>query len=207
MVQQDELRDYSLTVIGEAIAQKVINCHHLAEVLTLHEAFWFEHDVSGIPEYLFGRIGLLRDSTLVADTQEHVLSGLQAFVGLIEDADLLKIITPFYNLNFINRLDVFASKDKEWHLIVTEEVLQRAIMDAKHPNVKALLQSQGQIRVRREDPRLFFVSTGEAIALALANVRGLLDYSTLLVSRGSDAITWGRELFRYYNDRSEKVVL
>jgi predicted transcriptional regulator len=57
MVQQDELRDYSLTVIGEAIAQKVINCHHLAEVLTLHEAFWFEHDVSGIPEYCLVALG------------------------------------------------------------------------------------------------------------------------------------------------------
>jgi predicted transcriptional regulator len=110
------------------------------------------------------------------------LSGLQAFVGLIEDADLLKIITPFYNLDFVNRLDVIASKDKEWHLIVTEEVLQRAIMDAEHPNVKALLQGKGQIRVLREDPKLFFVSTGDAIALALEYVRGLLDYSTLLVS-------------------------
>jgi predicted transcriptional regulator len=52
MVRQDELRDYPLTVIGEAIVQKVIDCHHLVEVVTLHETSWFEHDVSGIPKYL-----------------------------------------------------------------------------------------------------------------------------------------------------------
>jgi predicted transcriptional regulator len=135
------------------------------------------------------------------------LSGLHTFIGLIEGADLLRIITPFYNSNFVDRLDVFASKDKEWHLIVTEEVLQSAIVDEGRPNVNALLRGEGQIRVVRQDPKLFFVDTGEAIALALSNVKGQLDYATLLVSRGSDAITWGRELFRYYEERSERVVL
>jgi predicted transcriptional regulator len=179
----------------------------LAEVLTWYEAFWFEHDVSGVPNHLFARIGSLRDSTLVADEHEQVLSGVEAFVRLIEDSDLIKIITPFYSTDFIDRLVVFASKDKEWHIIVTEEVLQCAIIDAEHPNVKGILEGEGQIYVIRQDPKLFFVSTGRAIALALSTIGGQLDYSTLLVSRGRDAITWGKELFRYYEERSEKVVL
>jgi predicted transcriptional regulator len=149
----------------------------------------------------------LQDSNLITDTREHVLSGIETFIALIEGTDVVYLITPFYSLDFVTRLDVFASKDIEWHLIVTEEVIRRALMDAENRNVKAILRGEGEIRVIRQDPKLFFVSTGDEIALALAYVTGQLDYSTLLVSRGSDAITWGTGLFSYYNNRSEPVVL
>lgn len=205
LVEQDELREYSLTVIGKALVQKVIDRHRSAHVLTSHEAFWFEHDLSGIPDDLFSRIGLLQDSDLVADGQAQVLRGLTTFTALIEDADLLKIITPFYSLRFVDRLDVFASKGKEWHFIVTDDVLQSAMMDEEHLNVKALLHGNAEFRVVQQDPKLFFASADDAIALALATVKGQLDYSTLLVCRGSDATAWGRELFDYYYERSVVV--
>jgi len=205
LVEQDEQRDYALTVTGKALAQNVIDCLDLAHVLTSHEAFWFEHDVSGIPDYLFSRVGLLRDSTLVADAQGQILKGLRTVAALAQEAQLLEIITPFYSLEVIDRLEVFASKDKRWHIIVTEEVLQHAIKDEEHPYVKALLNGRANLRVVRHDPKLFFVSTGDAVALALSNANGQLDYSTLLTSRGSGAVTWGQELFRYYREQSERV--
>jgi predicted transcriptional regulator len=146
MVEEDELRDYSLTIFGKLLAEKVIDCHRLADVLTSFEAFWFEHDISGIPDYLFSRIGSLQDSNLITDTREQVLSGIETFIALIEGTDVVYLITPFYSLDFVNRLDVFASKDIDWHLIVTEEVMRRALTDAANPNVKAVPR-------RRRNPR------------------------------------------------------
>jgi predicted transcriptional regulator len=208
LVEEDDLRNYSLTVIGKALSQKVMECERLSEVLTAHEAFWFEHDVSGIPDYLFSRIGLLRNSVLVADGQGQVLRGLTTFIELIQQAHVLKIITPFYSTEFVDRLGVFTSKDKVWSFIVTEEVLQSAFIDEEeHANVKAMLQGDAEFRVLRQDPKLFFCSTGDAIMLALANTKGQLDYSTLFISRGHEPMAWGRELWHFYTERSEPVVI
>ena len=48
LVRQDVRRDYYLTAIGRALVQKVIDCRCMAEALTLCEAFWVDHDVSGL---------------------------------------------------------------------------------------------------------------------------------------------------------------
>ncbi|MHC1574000.1 MAG: hypothetical protein ACXQTJ_06120, partial [Candidatus Syntropharchaeales archaeon] len=62
IVLQDEGRNYGLTRIGEIVASNLINFTNALDVLKKHESFWLEHDISGIPEHLLGKIGCLSDS-------------------------------------------------------------------------------------------------------------------------------------------------
>ncbi len=207
MVQQDVKRDYSLTVIGRALVQKVIDCHCMAEVLTIHEAFWSNHDVSGIPNHLFNRIGALRDSTLVVNTQEHILKASDTFVALLREGDVLELVTSFYSPDLIKRIYRSVSDKKAAFLVMTNEVLQRTIADIGSPRIKQILQEGATINVVKRDPKLLFVFTGNTVALGLAHPDGPIDFSQLLTSRSSDALDWGRDLFHYYLRWSESVAL
>lgn len=206
LVQQDSQRDYSLTVVGRALIQKVIDCHGMAEVLTLHEAFWFDHDISGIPDDLLNHLGSLRDSTLITGTPE-IFRASRTFAGLMEEGDALELITSVYSPEMITRLDDFISNKKAVSFVLTDDVLQRSIRDLGRDRVKQLLQEGVKIRVIRHDPKLAFVSTGKALGLCFAHTNGSFDYSQLLTSRSAQAIAWGRELFSFYVERSKSVSL
>ena len=206
-VREDVGREYFLTPIGRTVVRKVLDLRDIAETFALHEAFWLEHDVTGIPDYLFDRIGSLRNSELVIDTPVDLFGALHAFAELIEERDMLELITPIYVPEVAKRLGGLTSDLRDVHFVVTEEVLQSALEEAAYPHVKNLLQGDIKVYVVRWDPKLIFAFTGKAIGLALAHVDGPIDYSKLLISRSGEAIEWGRELFRYYVQLSESAVL
>ena len=56
------------TAIGRGAARKILNFRSAMAALMKHEAFWFEHDLSGIPDHMFDKIGALRDASLIVGT-------------------------------------------------------------------------------------------------------------------------------------------
>ncbi len=207
MVQQNAHRDYALTVIGRALVQKVIDCRCMAETLALHEAFWSEHDVSGIPDHLFNRIGALRESALVVDSQDRVLRASDTAVALVKEGDVLELVTPVYSAVFLTRLFTFIANKKVAYLIMTDDVLHLAIDDIGKDRAAQALKGGVKINVMKHDPRLFLVLTADTMALSLPFPDGTLDFSQLLTSKSSEALEWGRELFHYCLRWSENAAL
>ncbi len=207
MVKQDKQRHYSLSVVGRVLVQKVIDCRRTAEMLTLQEAFWFDHDVSGIPDYLLHSLASLHDSVIVTSPQEHILRAFDTFITLMEEGDELELITHIWHPELVNRLTSLFSHKKTASFVVTDDVLQRALSDFGIDYVKQLLRDGATIYITKRDPRLVFGFAGNAMALGLASADGPPDFSQLLTSRNSEAIAWGRGLFRFYVERSKRVSL
>ncbi len=207
MVKQDTRSEYSLTVIGRAMVQKVMECRCMAEVLTLHEVFWSQHDVSGIPSHWFNELGMLRDSTLVTSTQQDILKAYDTFVALMQEGNRLKLISSVYSPELVKRLDAIIPNKKVTYFVITDDVWQRAVRETGSEYVERLVREGLRISIIAHDPKFALVSTNSAMGLALFDSEGSLDYSQLLVSRSNEAVMWGRELFYYYLERSESITL
>jgi predicted transcriptional regulator len=197
-VRQDRMREYELTPIGRSAVRKVIDFRCAMEVLKKHEAFWSAHDLRGIPDHIFDRIGSLRDATLVTGTPPDVFKPMHRFVELLRDSTVIRLVSPVYvpEIDAIV-LEKFASEETRMELVLTEAVLGHLI-DKLHTRLKEARDKRLKLRVLHDDPKLVLVITDRFTALALYRVDGTFDYSSLLMSENPEAIAWSQQLFDYY---------
>jgi len=206
-VREDANRYYFLTVIGKTVARKVIDFYETTGTLLKYETFWLEHDLSGIPDYLFDRIGALRDSTLVVDTELDPFKAYHSFVVYLEKSSTLELIASVSAPDPLSLFGEFVVGHKHIELVATEPVLDYAIEELGQARVKEALRAGHKLYVLRHDPKLVFAVADHVIILILFRLDGRFDYSAALTSESPEAIAWGHEMFRHYVELSESVTL
>ena len=206
LVRQDRVRQYGLTTIGRSAVREVIDFRRVMEVLTKHEAFWSEHDLSGIPDHIFDQIGSLRDATLIMGTPPDIFKAMRRFVELLQDSTIVRLVSPVYipNIEAIV-LDKFVSAELRIELLLTDEVLRHFIGEAENVSLKEAREIYLKLRVLREDPKLVLVVTDRFMALALYRTDGTFDHSSTLTSEDPEAIAWSRQLYDHYVIESDDI--
>jgi predicted transcriptional regulator len=206
-IRQDLERNYLVTPIGRSAARKVIDFQDAMAVLMKNEAFWSEHDISGIPDRLFDTIGSLRDAGLIAGTPPDIFKALRHFVDLFRDSKVVKMVSPFY-IQDIGQLALqqFA-RQQHVELVLTHEVSRHLIDEIGRERLSKACSGHLALYEIRENPKLVLVVTDTFMALALHRLDGTFDYSYALTSQNKDAIAWGQELFEYHIASSYSVVL
>ena len=208
LVRQDRMRRYVVTPIGRVAARKVIDFRRAMEVLKKHEAFWSEHDLGGIPDDVFDRIGSLRDATLISGVPTDLFKAMRRFVDLLQDSPLLSLVSSIYipNIDAIV-LEKFASEETRIELVLTEAVLQHFIDEAERTRLKETRGKHLTLRMLHDDPKLVLVVTDRFMALAVYRADGTFDYSSILMSENLEAIAWSKQLFDHYVSVSAEVTL
>jgi predicted transcriptional regulator len=204
-VCQDEARAYGLTAIGRVVTRKAADFFSATEVLLRHEAFWAEHDVSGIPDALFDRIGALRDSTLVGGCEFDPFDAYRRFVTILKTSSTLELISSVSAPDPCFLFDELCGKHIE--SVLTEPVFRHAREELGDARVKKALNEGHKLYVARYDPKLVFAVTDDATVLLLCRLNGAFDFATALTSRSPQALEWGHEMFRRYVAVSERVAL
>jgi predicted transcriptional regulator len=204
LVREDAQRNYSLTAIGKAAVHKLIDFFETTGAFVKYETFWLEHDLSGIPAHLFDRIGALRDSTLIVDTELDPFKASHSLVALLEKSPTVELIASVSAPDPHILFGEFAL-GKRIELVVTEPVLHHLIEELGQERVKEALLAGHKLYVLRHDPRLVFAVAHHIIVLLLYHLDGGFDYSAALTSESPEAIAWGHDLFRHYVDLSESV--
>jgi predicted transcriptional regulator len=207
LVRQDRTRRYGLTPVGRSTVRKVIDIRRAMEVLKKHDAFWSEHDLSGIPDHIFDQIGSLRDATLVTGTPPDVFKAMRRFVELLQDCTVMRLVSPIY----IPEIDAIVlekcASENRIKLVLTEPALRHLVDDALPASVKEEHGKRLTLRVLRDDPKLVMAVTDRLMALALYHTYNSFDYSSMLTSENPEAIAWGQQLFDHYVSVSADVVL
>lgn len=208
LVRQDRMRQYEVTPIGRAAARKVIDFRRAMEVLKKHEAFWSEHDLGGIPDHVFDRIGSLRDATLISGVPTDLFKAMRRFIDLLQDSPLVRLVSPIYipNIDAIV-LEKFASEETRIELVLTEAVLHHFIDEAERTRLKETRGKHLTLRMLHDDPKLVMVVTDRFMALAVYRADGTFDYSSILMSENLEAIAWSKQLFDHYVSVSAAVTL
>jgi predicted transcriptional regulator len=207
IIRQDTNRNYMVTPLGRSAARKVLDFQGAMAVLMRDEAFWFEHDMGGIPDHLFDKIGSLRDATLIVGTPTDIFKALRHFVELFRDSKVVKLVSPFYIQDIGELVLEQFARQQHVALVLTDEVSHHLIDEIGRERLSKARSENLELYETRDNPKLVLVVADAFMALALYRLDGAFDYSYTLTSQDTEAIAWGQELFEYHVASSESVVL
>lgn len=116
---QDQDKKYALTNTGKIISLKLSDFSDAA--LKKHERFWLEHDMSGIPVHLMGKIGWLKDSVLFTDTELDIFKVHSNFINLLKDAKEIKGFSTIFVPEFATLFEeLIQEKNVTWKKSILE---------------------------------------------------------------------------------------
>ena len=203
---QDKDKNYALTTIGRIITLKLVDFSDAAEVLKKHERFWLEHDLGGIPDHMMEKIGWLKDSVLIKNTETEIFKVHSNFINLLRNAKEIKGVSPFFIPEFaILFEELMFEKNTDIQLLLTREVYEKIDKEI----IKKIFANKNlkfKLYILKGNVTVAFTVTDYFLSLGFFHIDGSYDFSTDLLSYNKKAIDWGSELFEYYVKLSEKVV-
>ena len=208
VTHQDEKRNYLLTNIGEIVTRKFEELNATITALSKHREFWLDHDLSDIPEHLLDKIGYLADSAIVSSTATDLFSVFNSFFMLLENSKEIRGISPIFigdmTALFIRLVD---KKIDPIELIFTPDVLEATLKTADRKDIGNALKKNLKIFKIEKQPNFAATVTDYFLFIGFFKPDGQFDWSHGLMSYSPDALEWGRELFAYYVEKTEPVVL
>jgi predicted transcriptional regulator len=200
---------YQLSQLGELKLNQVLEFMKSMKLTKDFEDLWLNHDLTGIPDDFINDMGVLRDSGMVRSDNKDVFKPYTEFYKVINNANRIKGVTPFFNPADYDLFNSISKKDVKIDLITTDEVLQQIV---KMTNFKDLLKEintlfKHNLTFWRYDGEITigFTVTDQCISLGLLNENGSYDQNRDLINRSDEAREWGERLFDYYLSKSEKV--
>ncbi|WP_340820622.1 winged helix-turn-helix domain-containing protein [Methanolobus sp. WCC4] len=217
----------TLTTMGKVIVR---NMEDLLMTLEAHEKYrnyWLKHDLKPIPEELLYRIGELVNCDICEPQMPDIFEQQEDMLQRINGSEKIMAFVPVHHPAQLIIYSGLMEKGSVIDLIMTEDVY-RIIRGEVPQNLNILLTDNPIFESLREEyekeiENLFsdersniFVYKGQVrplnlivsdrfFSMALPGNFGKYDGTTISSSEGS-AISWGKELFAHYKERSERIM-
>ena len=208
VTRQDEKRNYLLTNIGEIVTRKFKEINATITALSEHRQFWLDHDLSDIPEPLLDKIGYLADSHILSSTATDLFSVFNAFFTLLENSKEIRGISPIFigdmTTLFIKLVD---KKIDPIELIFTPDVLDATLKTAPKKELENALKKNLKLLKIEKQPNFAATVTDYFFFIGFFKPDGQFDWSSGLLSYSPEALAWGQELYAYYVEKAEPVIL
>ncbi len=206
LIFKDRDKNYALTNIGRITAFKILDFGNAAEVLYKYERFWLEHDMSGIPQSMITKIGLLKDSTLIENTSTDIFKVHTNFIDLLKNAKEIRGVSPFFIPEFASLFkELITEKNLDIHLILTKEVYSK--LDKEF--LKKICFNNNykfKLNIINQNVKVGLTVTDYFLSIGFCLNDGTYDFSKDLISYNKEACAWGKELFDYYSRLSGKDI-
>jgi predicted transcriptional regulator len=207
ITSQDEKHNYLLTNIGEIITRKFEEINVSITALSQNREFWLNHDLSAIPKHLLDKISCLADSSVLSSTPTDLFKTFSTFYTLLGNAKEIRGFSPFFIEDLTNQFLKLVAKGIDIELIFTPDVLDATLRAAPRKELEEALKEN--LKIFKLEPQLNFASTVTDYFLSLAFFKPheTFDWSNMLLSYSPEALQWGQELFAYYVEKAEPVIL
>ena len=206
LVHQDEKRNYSLTNIGEIVVRQLDEIELAILTLSRDGQFWLDHDLSDIPKPLLDKIGYLADSTLITSTPTDLFKSFSTLYMLLRNSKEIRAISPIFADDMVNQFTKLAAKNIDIELIFTPGVLEATLRTADKEELEKALEKNLKLFKIELQPNFACTVTDYFFILGFFK-DGSFDWSNALLSYTPEALEWGKELFTYYVEKTEPVIL
>jgi predicted transcriptional regulator len=207
VTRQDEKRNYLLTNIGEIVTRKFAEVNATITALSHDREFWLDHDLSGIPKHLLDKIGSLADSTIRSSPPTDLFSVFNVLFTLLGNSKEIYGIQPFFIEDLTIQLIKLAHKNIEIQLIVTPGVLDAILRTADRKELENAVKNKLKLFKIESQPNVAATVTDYFLLFGFFGPDGQFDWSHGLLSYNPNALAWGQELFAYYVEKAEPVIL
>ncbi|MGB9213330.1 MAG: winged helix-turn-helix domain-containing protein, partial [Halobacteriota archaeon] len=207
VTHQDEKRNYSLTNIGEIVTRKFEELNAAITTLSQNKEFWLDHDLSDIPKHLLDKIGSLADSTVLTSTPTDLFKSFSTLYTLLQNSKEIRAISPIFVEDMTAQFVKLVDKNIDIELIFTPDVLDATLRSADRKGLEKALESNLKLFKTENQPNFACTVTDYFLILGFFRPDGSFDWSTALLSYSPEALEWGQELFAYYVEKTEPIIL
>ena len=207
VTRQDEKRNYLLTNIGEIVTRKFAEVNATITALSHHKEFWLARDLGDIPKPLLDKIGSLADSEIVSSTAADLFGVFNTFFKLLENSKEIRSIPSSFIGDTTTLLIKLVDKNIDIKLIFTPDVLNATLKAADSKDLAAALKKNLKIFKIEKQPNFAATVTDYFFFIGFFKPDGQFDWSNGLLSYSPDALEWGKELYAYYVEKAERVIL
>ena len=205
IVQKGDL--YRLSIIGDILVKKTRPLLDAASTFEDNDSFWSHRKLDSIPFHLLKRIGDLKESQLVEPELTHGFDLFPEMINHFTGSSKVMLLFSYFHPQIPSFSLELAKKDVKVQLIFSRGSFDRFSGDFRDTGEKILVKKNASIFVHAgsplEIPALIAISEN-ALLLGFFNEKGRFEGQYIL-SFEPRALIWGRELFEYYIERSEKV--
>ncbi|AKB19148.1 MULTISPECIES: winged helix-turn-helix domain-containing protein [unclassified Methanosarcina] len=198
---------YCLSIIGNILVKKTRLLLDTASVFEENDYFWSYRKLDSVPFHLLKRIGEIKRSQLVELKLTHGFDLFPELINHFIGSSKVMLLFSYFHPQIPSFSLELAKKDVKVQLILSRGSFDRFSGDFRDTGEKILEKKNASIFVRSgsplESPSLIAISEN-ALLIGFFNKKGQFEGQCLL-SFEPCALIWGKELFEYYLERSEKI--
>lgn len=196
---------YSLSEIGEVIAENMQPLLNTIEVLEENAEYWKSHDLDSIPAFLLERIDELEHFEVLEPDIGHLAETPKI---LLENIFCSKEIMTFSSYTHPEAPFIYsqlAEKGIEVTLCITQNVAERLFLSYRDETKKLFKVNKTKLFIlRKPAPIPSIIVTDRILALKLFEKDGKLR-DRIVLCFGERALRWGKDLFRYCVETAEPL--
>ncbi len=203
IVQEKNL--YMLSEIGKIVADKMKPLLDTISVLEENADYWADRDMSEIPSFLLRRINELGHCTLIEPQIDHMFELIPGYIENAEKAKRLEAAIPYFHPLFPSFYLKIAENGASVSLILPETILKRWVEDYKEQTEKFIKMENTKLFVCTDCERIPAITAADNfMAIALFPKNAVFDRKYVICFEPG-ALAWGKELYDYYEQRSERI--
>ncbi len=201
------LEDNGTFRLSDLASPIVKNLKALMKSLTFLEDsidYWTKHDLTPIPDFLLLRLEELGHFELIEPEIESMFDISQVYLENIRKSkEIFTFFSVFHPASPSIHAEL-AKKGSKLSLCMTEPVAERFFIEYPPESKKLLETRNANTLICRKKVNLpVFTVSDRFMAIRFSDKRGNLGWP-LIISYEEGALEWGRELYRYYENVSDK---
>jgi predicted transcriptional regulator len=203
VVQEKNL--YKLSEIGKVVVEKMKPLVDTLAVLEENADYWADREMSEIPPFLLRRINELGHCTIIEPPVDHMFEMISEYVKNVRMAKKLEAAIPYFHPLFPSFYLEIAEKGISISIVLPEYVLKRWVEDYREQTEQYLKKENAKLFVCRDCERIpAIVAADNFMAMALFPKSTVFDRKYVICFEPG-ALAWGKELYDYYEQRSEQI--
>jgi predicted transcriptional regulator len=203
VVQEKNL--YKLSEIGRVVVEKMKPLVDTLAVLEENTSYWAEREVNEIPPFLLQRISELGRCTIIEPQVDYMFEMIPEYVRNVRMAKELRVAISYFHPLFPSFFLEIAEKGIPISLILPESILKRWVEDYREQTEQYLKKENAKLFVCTDCERIPAIAAADNfMAMALFPKNTVFDRKYVICFE-PDALAWGKELYDYYEQRSEQI--
>lgn len=204
LIQQKE-RDYSLTEIGEVIAESISQVERNIHVFNQELKFWSEHRIESIPKDFRLRLYELGNYQIIRSTTTDILRPQNEYLKNLLEAKMFKGVSSVLHPQYPKYVIDLANKGVPVSVILTRELF-KVINEEFGKSLKRWINyDNANIFICDKNIKFSFSVTDFFLSMRLFLKDDTYDFYQNIISFDKSAVKWGEDLFGYYELQSKKV--
>ena len=203
IIQEKNL--YRLSEIGKIVADKMKPLLDTVSVLEENADYWADRDMSEIPPFLLRRINEFGHCTLIEPQIDRIFELIPGYIDYAEKATRLEAAIPYFHPLFPSFYLKIAENGVSVSLILPETILRRWVDDYREQTEKFLKIECSKLFVCTDCERIPAITSADNfMAIALFPKNAVFDRKYVICFEPG-ALAWGKELYDYYEQCSERI--